>query len=72
MIVTTGKIIKVDIGFNRGFECSSEAPGMVLYHDANQGKMIELPGNKEGAKRFCEAYLRTVNEDLGYRKMENE
>jgi hypothetical protein len=70
MIVTTGKIIKVELSQYR-FECSSETPGLVTVI-ARDGARMSLPCNERDAQDFVRAYLRTVQEDLGYRTKEVE
>lgn len=75
MIVRTGKIIRIE---NDGYflEKSCETPGAVRVVDARPGaaavggQSILLPGNKEAATRFIEAYLAAVDEDIEYRKSE--
>ncbi len=72
MIVTTGRIIKVDSS-DYHFEKSSEAPGLVIASAARtRTGIIELPGNAVEAEAFCAAYMRIVREDVGYRKSEYE
>jgi ribosomal protein S2 len=77
MHVTTGKMIIVEAGFNKNFrfERDSQTPGIVTVYKTNSDKMplkFTLPGNVEDATRFVEGYLRTVQEDIGYAKEENE
>jgi len=75
MIVTTGRIIKVETGdavFRYMFERTSETPGSVRVHAVHQSVTVELPANEADAARFIEAYRRAIKEDVGYRKMENE
>lgn len=73
MIVTTGKIIKVEVGPGRfRFERSAETPGLVVLHNLQNQTKVELPGNEEDASQLVKAYLRIVKEDIGYRKQECE
>lgn len=67
MIVTTGKIVRIKAG-DFFLEKSCETPGGVRVKGS--GGSIMLPGNKEDAARFIEAYLAAVNEDIEYRKTE--
>lgn len=75
MIVTTGRIVKVECG-NFLFERTSEAPGIVTVtqrqtHDLVRAQ-VGLPTHAGEAERFIEAYRRCLNEDVGYRKSEVE
>jgi hypothetical protein len=71
MIVTTGKIIRVETG-DYLLEKTSETPGRVTLQDRRLKTRIHLPGNQEIAEALVKAYLRVVEEDVGYRKMECE
>jgi hypothetical protein len=71
MIVTTGKIVKVET-LQFEFERSCETPGAVsVWRKRYEGKLV-LPGNLEEAEVFCEAYMRIVREEIEYRKRECE
>lgn len=75
MIVTTGKIIKVDaVSFHYNFKRTSEAPGIV-YVDSD-GKIfkgsIELPANPIDAENFIKAYRRVIEENIEYREQKSE
>jgi len=75
MLVTTGKIIKVDTTWNMQLERTSEKPGVVKVTRAakeQEVQVIELPGNPHDAESFIKAYQRTIDEDIGYRKSESE
>lgn len=74
MIVTTGKIIKVDAE-PFYFSCSSEHPGLVIVMVKRRGYeavTVEMPANVEEAERFIAAYRRTIVEELGYREMKTD
>lgn len=72
MIITTGKIVRIESGQFQ-FEKSAETPGRVRVTGTRHfDGAIDLPGNEEEARRFCAAYLRSVSEDVGYRKVESE
>lgn len=71
MIVTTGKIIKVEIA-DHVFEKSCETPGGVWLRNIRSGDALALPGNRSEADRFVKAYLRAVDEEVKYRKRESE
>lgn len=68
MIVTTGRIIKIEVCKRIIIQKSCEGPGAIRV--TNDGESITLPGNKEEAQRFVNAYLHAVNADIEYRKME--
>lgn len=72
MIVTTGKIIKVDLGltYQYNFERTSEAPGICSV--SHKGVTMTLPANIDDMERFIAAYRRAVSEDVGYREMKCE
>jgi len=72
MIVTTGKIIRVETRGGFTFERNSETPGMVRVSSRRMNETMELPANDEEVQAFCEAYVRAAKEDVGYRKKENE
>ena len=70
MIVTKAKIIRVETD-EFVFQCSGEKPGAVVVTSRkptlhSEGIEITLPTNPQGAQRFVEAYMRVVNEDVGY------
>lgn len=68
-ITTTGRIIKIDVGYLQ-LERSSEAPGVVVL--TSNGAAIRLPTNPGEAEAFIAAYRRAIAEDVGYRKSEVE
>ena len=73
MIVTTGRIIKIELireAQSYRLERTSEAPGVVRLRWRD--RLIDLPANLEDAERFINAYRRAIDEDVGYRKIENE
>lgn len=82
MIVTTGKIIKVEVYssdvFRYVLERDSETPGVVTVHvmrsrgDHVASSVFELPANEQAAAEFIRSYQRIIAEDVGYRKRENE
>ena len=76
MIVTTGKIIRVEILGRYTFETTSEAPGGCVLTELprydREGGRCNLPGNLAEAQEFCAAYLRCVAEEVGYRRQECE
>jgi hypothetical protein len=75
MIVTTGRIIKVDTTWDLHLERTSEKPGVVTVTRAAKGQeeqFIELPGNPHDAETFIQAYRRAFAEDVGYRESECE
>lgn len=68
MIVTTGKIIKIQVG-HLTLERSCEAPGAVrVTSDISIGS-LSLPVESNGSERFIEAYKRILSEDIPYRTM---
>ena len=75
MIVTSGRIVKVECG-NFLLERTSEAPGIVTVSQRNTHDLVraqvQLPANPQEMARFIEAYQRTCREDVGYRKSEVE
>jgi hypothetical protein len=71
VIVTTGRIIKVNCG-SWHFERTSETPGAVVLSLSGDGGSITLPGNKMDAEKLIAAYRRVIEEDVGYRKSEVE
>lgn len=79
MIVTTGKSIRIETGYQLSmhFERTSDAPGMVrvTLNQNSTGRgvnTVELPGNPEEAEQFIAAYRRCLDEDVGYRDRRNE
>lgn len=65
MIVTIGKVVKVDHG-RFLFYSDCKTPGRVTVSDHN-GQVIDLPGSKKkDAEAFIKAYLRVVNEPIDY------
>lgn len=70
MIVTTGRIIKVDAG-NLHFERTCETPGAVTLRDL-RGVAITLPANPEEVERVIAAYRRAAAEDIAYRESKHE
>jgi hypothetical protein len=67
MIITTGKMIKIDLStLNLLLERNCETPGRVTVCCCN-GK-FNLPGNKEEAMKFIKAYERIINEDIEYKE----
>ncbi len=70
MIVTTGKIVKIEVGYYT-FERSCEHPGVVRV-ESKPGTLergiIELPANREEAEMLITAYRRAINEDVPYRE----
>ena len=74
MIITTGKIVKVDIS-NFQFERSAETPGLVTVVSSwspGKGERFSLPANEDEADRFIMAYRRVIDEQIEYRKKEQE
>jgi hypothetical protein len=70
VIVTTGKIIKVQIdGYS--LERTAEKPGQVAVLHRN-GQRMDLSSNAAEAQRFIDAYKRVIDEDIGYRKRDCE
>lgn len=66
MIVTTGKIIRIESG-DFVFERTSEAPGSVLVLGGVASGEISLPANPEDMEAFIKAYRRVVTEEIGYK-----
>lgn len=72
MIVTTGRSIKIEAGYQLRweFERTADAPGVVYVTIHNHDKTytrFQLPANEEEAKDFIKAYERAISEDVGYR-----
>ena len=70
MIVTTGKIIKIDAG-NFHFERTCETPGAVTLRDRH-GTSIRLPANTTELERIIAAYRRAATEEIAYRESKAE
>lgn len=74
MIVTTGRIIKVELpregNQSYRFERTSDAPGAV--HLQWRDQRIVLPANHAEAEEFITAYRRAITENVGYRTQEAE
>jgi hypothetical protein len=66
MIVNIGKRVIVECG-EYTFTRDADKPGLAFAVHRNRGAM-GLPGNPDDARRFVEAYLRCVDEDIEYRK----
>jgi hypothetical protein len=66
MVVNIGKRVIVECG-DYTFARDADKPGLTRAVHRNRGEMM-LPGNTEDARRFVEAYLRCVDEDIEYRK----
>lgn len=65
MIVTVGKAIKVrSVSPDVELERKCDSPGLVSVRTRDQS--YDLPGNKEDALRFIQAYWRIVNEPIDY------
>lgn len=71
MIITTGKVIKIDVSGHLRIERSCETPGAVTVTDRS-GKSITLPASRDEAERVIAAYRRALVEDIPYRKSEVE
>jgi hypothetical protein len=71
MIVTTGKTIHIKSG-KFLFERNSDMPNIVKVKNIDGSAILSLSASDDEIKRFCEAYLRCAQEDVGYRKEENE
>jgi hypothetical protein len=73
VIVTTGKVIKIDEG-KFHFERNSETPGIVMVYGGSSSdrEQLTLPVNVQEMDNFIAAYQRAASEDVGYRKTENE
>lgn len=78
MIVTTGKIVVVEAGFEESFrfERDSRTPGLVTVEKTKYNhdgpKEFTLPGNKNDALNFVAGYMRVIHADVGYSKNECE
>jgi hypothetical protein len=70
MIVTTGRVIKINAG-DLYLERTSEAPGIVVVTDKRGGRIV-LPANDDDSERFISCFRRAIAEDVGYRKQECE
>lgn len=72
MIVTTGKIIKIETLDKYYFERSAETPGLVTVRSAsvlrNGNEVLSLPANKNDMERFIAAYRRACEEQIDYRE----
>jgi len=70
--VNVGKRIRVETD-SYNFERDASTPGRAIVQakGTREGR-IELPGNKVDARRFVEAYLRCVDEDIEYQTFECE
>jgi hypothetical protein len=66
MIVTTGRIIKIDAA-EFFFERTSETPGCVHVRD-KKGVTLKLPANPREMESWIAAYRRACGEDVGYRE----
>jgi hypothetical protein len=69
MIVTTGKIIKIDAG-RFTFQRTCEAVGCVTVRDSS-GTIMALPVNEQESEEFIKAYRRAIAEDIAYREREH-
>lgn len=79
MIVTTGKSIRVEAGYQNTmhFERTGERPGVVrvTLNQTSVGQGVitfDLPANTQESAEFINAYRRCIEEDVGYRERKNE
>ena len=78
MIVTTGKIVVVEAGYEESFrfERDSRTPGVVTVQKTRKTDeepwQFTLPGNVNDATHFVAGYMRAVHEPVGYKKSESE
>lgn len=75
MIVTTGRIIKVNAA-GYYFERSAESPGLVTVQSTRDGAAsngsMSLPSNAQDMEKFISAYRRICAEVIEYRESKVE